>query len=81
LDFGLGSVDGLKQAQLVRDGAVIETRAWHDATQRAHLKFPLTTEQSTWYSLIAEDIHGHKAYTDPIWVKTSGEPSAGTAKH
>jgi hypothetical protein len=81
LRFGLGSVDGLKQAQLVRDGAVIETRAWHDAMQRAHLEFPLTTAQSAWYSLIVEDIHGHKAYTDPIWVKTTGEPSAGTPKH
>jgi hypothetical protein len=80
LDFDLGSVDGLKQAQLVRGGAVIETRTLHDALQHAHLEFPLTTTQSTWYSLIVEDIHGHKAYTDPIWVRTDGTPPAHAPK-
>jgi hypothetical protein len=28
----------------------------------------LSTERSTWYSLIVEDNEGHKAYSDPIWV-------------
>jgi hypothetical protein len=30
--------------------------------------FPLSTQHSTWYSLIVADTRGRKAYTDPIWI-------------
>ncbi len=68
LGFDLESVDGLKQAQLIGGGVVVKTESFHAAPQREHVDFPLTTPRSTWYSLTVEDVRGHKAYTDPIWV-------------
>jgi hypothetical protein len=74
LGFDLGSVDGLKQAQLIGGGSVVRTEEFDGATHQIHVDFPLTTSQSTWYSLIVEDVRGHKAYTDPIWVDPVERP-------
>jgi hypothetical protein len=71
LGFDLESVDGLKQARLIGGGAVITTETLHNAPRHARVDFPLTTPRSTWYSLTVEDIQGHKAHTDPIWVDAS----------
>jgi hypothetical protein len=79
LGFDLESVDGLKQAQLIGGGAVIQSNMLRDAPQQAHVGFGLSTSRSTWYSLIVEDIRGHKAYTDPIWVKADEGRSAPAA--
>ncbi len=69
LGFDLESVAGLKQAQLIGGGVVIKTELLHAAPHQVHVDFPLTTPRSTWYSLIVEDVQGHKAYTDAIWVE------------
>jgi predicted metal-dependent phosphoesterase TrpH len=74
LGFDLESVDGLKQAQLIGGGAVVKTELLHAASQQIHIVFSLTTLRSTWYSLIVEDVRGHKAYTDPIWVDAVERP-------
>jgi hypothetical protein len=74
LGFDLQSVDGLKQAALVGGGVVIKTEMFHAAVQQAHVEFPLTAARPTWYSLTVEDIQGHKAYTDPIWVDPIERP-------
>ena len=75
LGFDLQSVDGLKQAELVSGGVVIKTEMIHAAAQRAHVDFALTAAHPTWYSLMVEDVKGHKAYTDPVWVDVVERPS------
>ncbi len=67
LGFDLQSVAGLRRVQLIGAGAVVAERAF-DGPQEAHADFPLSTEASTWYSLIVEDREGRRAYTDPIWI-------------
>jgi hypothetical protein len=76
LGFDLKSVAGVKQAELIGAGAVLKTESFHTAPQQIHVDFPLTTQSRTWYSLIVEDSHGHKAYTDPIWVDAVERPKA-----
>ena len=78
LGFDLGSVAGLKQAQLVSDGAVREARSFADAPLEAHVDFTLHIERPAWYALVVEDQHGRKAYTDPIWVSPSATVAAPT---
>jgi hypothetical protein len=68
LGFDLQSVAGLKQAELIASGAMHETKSFAAAPRTVHVEFALSTQRSTWYSLIVEDVQGHKAYTDPIWV-------------
>ena len=65
---------GLKQAQLIGGGVVIKTELLHAAPHQVHVDFPLTPPRSTWYSLIVEDVQGHKAYTDAIWVEAAEHP-------
>jgi hypothetical protein len=68
LGFDLKSVAGVKQVELIGAGKVLKTDSYHSGTKEVHVDFPLSTERSTWYSLIVEDNEGHKAYSDPIWV-------------
>ena len=70
LSFDLKSVAGLKQLELIAAGRVLKTESYHPGTQETRVDFSLSTERSTWYSLIVEDNRGHKAYSDPIWVDT-----------
>ena len=75
LGFDLQAVAGLKQAELIGRGEVLQTRAFDAALQQSHLDFPLATTHSSWYALIVEDKDGHKAYTDPIWVDVVERPA------
>ena len=68
LGFTLKSVDGVKQAQLIRGGTVLRTENFPDSPRVTHIDFPLTTSQAAWYSLVVVDREGRKAYTNPIWV-------------
>jgi hypothetical protein len=74
LGFDLQSVAGLKQAQLIASGALLETKSFDGAPRESRVDFALTTERNTWYSMIVEDVQGHKAYTDPIWVDAVDAP-------
>jgi hypothetical protein len=56
-------------------GTVFQSRAFHAATQQAHIDFQPAIARSGWYALIVEDQDGHKAYTDPIWVDVVGRPA------
>jgi hypothetical protein len=76
LGFDLQSVAGLKQVDLIGDGALVKTEAFAAASQAVHVDFPLTTRSRTWYALVVEDYQGHKAYTDPIWVDAVEPPQA-----
>jgi hypothetical protein len=75
LGFDLEAVAGLQQVQLIRGGAVLQTRTFDGAPRQSRAEFPLTTSRSTWYSLIVEDSAGHKAYTDPIWIDVVERPA------
>jgi hypothetical protein len=68
LDFDLKSVAGIKQAELIGSGAKVSTQKFDAAPQQAHAAFPLTGGGPGWYSLMVEDVQGHKAYTNPIWI-------------
>jgi hypothetical protein len=69
LGFELESVAGLRRAELVGGGTVVETRMLPGDPKRARIIFKLPpTGRARWYQLLVEDSHGHKAYTDPIWV-------------
>jgi hypothetical protein len=74
LGFDFKSVDGLKQAELIGGGSVLNTETFAGAPREAHVDFPLSTLRATWYALIVEDARGHKAYTDPIWVDAVASP-------
>jgi hypothetical protein len=67
LGFDVQSVDGLRSVQLIGAGVVLVEKSFAGA-QKTHVDFPLSTQHSTWYALIVEDIRGRKAYTDPIWI-------------
>jgi len=81
LGFDLQSIDGLKQAELVGGGVVVKTEMIHAAAQQAHVDFALTAAHPTWYSLLVEDVKGHKAYTDPVWVDVVERPPDFVKQH
>jgi len=74
LAFDLAAVAGLRQVELVQDGAVHATRTLSAAPRVTHVDFDIRGGEASWYALVAEDQAGHKAYTDPIWV-TAGPGS------
>jgi hypothetical protein len=71
LRFALGSVAGLKKAELIGDGAARQSRTFPGAPLKGRADFTVTAEQPGWYALVVEDEAGRKAYTDPIWVATT----------
>jgi hypothetical protein len=60
---------------LISHAAVVESRDLRDRHEEAHVQFTLSPDRSTWYSLVVEDVHGQKAFTDPIWVDSTAEQS------
>ena len=68
LRFALGSVAGLKKAELIGDGATRQSRTFPGAPLQARADFTVTAERPGWYALVVEDEAGRKAYTNPIWV-------------
>jgi hypothetical protein len=70
LGFGLESVAGLKQVQLIADGAVAETRAFAEGPLATHTTFEVQAGKARWCALVVEDRQGRQAYTDPIWIET-----------
>lgn len=70
LSFDLKSTAGLKSAQLVSGGQVVETRAIEPGHREIRVDFPMTARGSAWYALMVEDLKGRKAYANPVWVET-----------
>jgi hypothetical protein len=77
LGFELGSVAGLKQVQLIGNGATLETRTFADAPPTGHADFTPIARRPGWYALVVEDQAGRKAYTNPVWVALAGPAAAG----
>lgn len=69
LEFELQSVTGLRRAELVGGGTVIETKVFSDNPVRARARFGLPAGRARWYELLVEDSRGAKAYTDPVWIE------------
>ncbi len=67
LGFDLAAVAGLKQVQLVSNGAVQRTQSFPDAPRESHVVFEVPLQPPGWYALMVEDQRGRKAYSDPIW--------------
>ena len=74
LGFDLKSVSGVKRVDLIGSGTVLRTESFAEPRQQVHVDFPLRTERRAWYSLTVEDVQGHRAYTDPIWVDPTVPP-------
>lgn len=76
LAFRLGSVAGLKQAQCIADGQVLQTKDFPQHPQHGHAEFTVH-EGYRWVALVVEDQLGRKAYTDPYWIANTASPAAG----
>ena len=74
LAFDLQSVAGLKYAQLIGAGKVLQSRSFRRGTGRANVIFELGATPVAWYALEVADVDGAKAYTDPIWTKAPPPP-------
>jgi hypothetical protein len=69
LGFDLAAIAGLKQAQLVSEGKIQDTRAFSDAPRETHVDFVVQPPPNdSWYALNVEDQRGRRAYTNPVWV-------------
>jgi hypothetical protein len=74
LSFELASVAGLKKAELIGGGRLLDTRTFPAMPPKAHAEFVMGDDAHTprggprWYALVVEDQRGHKAYTDPYWL-------------
>ena len=70
LGFELGSIAGLRRAELIGAGKVVQTRDFPRGSVRVRVEFEVPPPVARWYQLIVEDNEGGKAYTDPIWIET-----------
>jgi hypothetical protein len=70
LGFELGSVTGLRRAELVGAGQVVQVRDFPPGSVRVRIELEVPPPVARWYQLIVEDNQGGKAYTDPVWIET-----------
>ncbi len=70
LQFRLESLAGLRRAQLVGGGTVVDTKTFTAAPRSTRVSFTVPASEARWYALLVEDQQGRGAYTDPIWVDT-----------
>ena len=75
LAFAFKSVPGLKQATLIGAGNTVATRTFADGPRETSVEFPLTATGRTWYSIEVEDVAGHKAFSNPIWIDVAEPPA------
>ena len=68
LGFDLESVAGLGRAELIGGGVSAASKSFEGRPTRNHVDFELRTARATWYALVVEDVQGHKAFSNPIWV-------------
>lgn len=69
-DLGLQSVAGLKRVELISgpNGSSAQVDEFAPGTQEKTLHYAVKPTNSTWYSVIAEDVQGRKAYSNPLWI-------------
>jgi len=74
LGFDLAAVAGVRSVQLIRGGAVAESRDYPSLPRSTEVDFTLQASEAGWAALIVADGAGHKAYTDPIWIDVVAHP-------
>ena len=67
ISFDLLSVNGLKTVKLIGNNGVISEQALVGDEQSVSFDVP---HRSGWLALVVEDGKEHKAYSNPIWLKT-----------
>ncbi len=68
LGFDIAAIDGLARATVIHDGKP-ERVVVYAGEPSAHLVVDASGAAPGWYALTVEDRSGHKAYTDPIFVR------------
>jgi len=68
LKFSVQAVTGLKSVKLIERGHEIGTQDMAGEGDPVEVKFTVSPETDTWYSLFVEDIDGKIAYTNPVWI-------------
>jgi hypothetical protein len=68
LAFDVEAANGLKRVTVIRDG-VVDRTIDYDKGRTGHVVFKTRSAQRGWYALTIEDAEGHKAYTNPIFMR------------
>jgi hypothetical protein len=68
LKYTVHAVSGLRSVQLIERGSEVEVLAFDGSGNPAPVRFSVTPETDTWYSLVIEDMNGRFAYSNPLWV-------------
>ncbi len=61
------SVNGLKSVKLIGHNGIVREQALSGDEKSVSFDVP---HQSGWLALVVEDGKAHKAYSNPIWLKT-----------
>jgi hypothetical protein len=71
LRYSVEAVSGLRSVKLIERGSEIEAITFDGIDKPVPVKFSVSPEANTWYSLEIEDMNGKFAYTNPVWVMVS----------
>ena len=71
LAYSIQAVTGLKSVQLIERGAAVDGLVLGGGTELMPVNFLVSPDVDTWYQLVAEDINGKFAYTNPVWVSVT----------
>jgi hypothetical protein len=63
------AVHGLQEVQLIHNGQVVDSMRLEGAENARQVQFPTRPVQDGWYALMVSDARGHRAFTNPLWVK------------
>ncbi|MBS3779538.1 MAG: CehA/McbA family metallohydrolase [Desulfovermiculus sp.] len=69
LIYDLVAVHGLQEVQLIHNGQVADSIRLEGAENARQVQFPARPAQGGWYALVVSDVRGHRAFTNPLWVK------------
>ncbi len=75
LRFELKAVNGLKKVLLYQGGQVVKTREFENSPLTAKVGFDLPVNSNGWAALVVEDIEGRMAYSNPVWINTTSNPT------
>lgn len=71
------AVDGLKEVQVISKGGKVVASQIFAGETRAYLRFEFPVTETTWYSIVAYDVDGDRAISNPIWVTRGPEGPMG----
>ncbi len=71
LGYDLVAVHGLKEVQLINNAEIAESLELEKSEKKRQVRFTVRPEQDGWYSLVVADARGNRAFTNPVWIKTT----------